>query len=54
MQTIGVFNLKGGVAKTTSCWALGNALSQYMGKKVLLVDADQSTDLTGLDRKSVV
>lgn len=42
---ISISNVKGGVAKTTTCLALGSALAQK-GHRVLLVDLDQQADLT--------
>ena len=42
---IGIFNRKGGVAKTTSCINIG-AIMATMGKKVLLVDGDSQRNLT--------
>ncbi len=46
-KTIGVLSLKGGVGKTSSVIALGDALSQF-GKKVLLVDGNFSAPNLGL------
>lgn len=46
-QIISFANHKGGVGKTTSVSSIGVALSQ-MGKKVLLIDLDPQTNLTGL------
>ena len=45
MKKIAVFNHKGGVSKTTTCFNLGWGLSKA-GKKVLLVDADSQCNLT--------
>ena len=47
MRTIAVFNHKGGVGKTTSCFNLSWALAE-MGKTVVMVDADPQCNLTGL------
>ena len=50
-RTIAVANQKGGVAKTTSCVALGAALAET-GARVLLVDLDPQASLSyslGLD-----
>jgi len=46
-KTIGVLSLKGGVGKTSSVIALGDALADF-GKKVLLVDANLSSPNLGL------
>ncbi len=46
-KTIGVLSLKGGVGKTSSVVALGDALSS-LGKKVLLVDANFSAPNLGI------
>lgn len=48
-----VCNQKGGVAKTTSAQNIGAAFNQFGGKKVLLIDLDQQSNLTiatGADR----
>lgn len=47
MKKVSIFNIKGGVAKTTSTANLGACLSQQ-GKKVLLVDLDSQSNLTKL------
>ncbi|MDQ0149667.1 ParA family protein [Eubacterium multiforme] len=46
-EIISLFNIKGGVAKTTSTANLGACLSQY-NKKVLLIDLDPQSNLTKL------
>ena len=46
-KTIGVLSLKGGVGKTSSVVALGDALSS-LGKNVLLVDANFSAPNLGI------
>ena len=45
MKKIAIFNQKGGVSKTTTCYHLGCALAGT-GKQVLLVDADFQCNLT--------
>lgn len=47
MKKASIFNIKGGVAKTTSTANLGACLSQE-NKKVLLVDLDPQSNLTKL------
>ena len=46
-KTIGILSLKGGVGKTSSVIALGDAMSKF-GKKVLLVDGNFSAPNLGL------
>ncbi|MFA4953398.1 MAG: AAA family ATPase [Candidatus Pacearchaeota archaeon] len=46
-KTIGVLSLKGGVGKTSSVVALGDAISS-LGKRVLLVDANFSAPNLGI------
>ena len=40
MNTIIIFNFKGGVTKTTTTILAANFLDVYHGKKVALIDAD--------------
>jgi len=47
MKTIGVISLKGGVGKTSTVVALGDALAE-LGQKVLLVDGNFSAPNLGL------
>ena len=49
-KTLGVLSIKGGVGKTTTTIALGDALSSF-GKKVLLVDANFSMPNLGIHLK---
>ena len=46
-QTICFANNKGGVGKTTTCVAIGQAWAR-MGKKVLFVDLDSQANLTSI------
>jgi chromosome partitioning protein len=45
---VAFINYKGGVAKTTTTYHIGCALTQRLSKKVLLVDIDPQTNLTFL------
>lgn len=45
MKKIAIFNQKGGVSKTTTCYHLGWAMAKA-GKRVLMVDADFQCNLT--------
>ena len=47
MKKVAIFNIKGGVAKTTSTANLGACLSEK-NKKVLLIDLDAQSNLTKL------
>jgi len=49
-KTIGILSIKGGVGKTTTTIALGDAISS-LGKKVLLVDANLSMPNLGIHLK---
>ena len=49
-KTLGVLSIKGGVGKTTTTIALGDAISSF-GKKVLLVDANFSMPNLGIHLK---
>lgn len=46
-KVIALFNNKGGVSKTTTCFNLGWMLARK-GKKVIMVDADPQCNLTGM------
>jgi cellulose biosynthesis protein BcsQ len=46
-KIIALFNNKGGVSKTTTCFNLGWMLAER-GKKVIMVDADPQCNLTGM------
>lgn len=46
-QVIAMFNNKGGVSKTTTCFNLAWMLAER-GKKVIMVDADPQCNLTGM------
>ena len=46
-KQIALFNHKGGVSKTTTCFNLGWMLAEK-GKRVLLVDCDPQCNLTGM------
>lgn len=50
-KSIGVLSLKGGVGKTSSVIALGDAISDF-GKKVLLIDGNLSVPNLGLHLNS--
>lgn len=52
-RIIGIFNLKGGVGKTVSTVSIASCLSQYFGKRVLVIDTDPSTDLTGFFMEAI-
>lgn len=45
MEIISIYNLKGGVGKTTSTHSIASALSE-LGKKVLVMDIDPQSSLT--------
>ncbi|WP_088343986.1 MULTISPECIES: ParA family protein [Rhodomicrobium] len=46
MKVVPVFNMKGGVAKTTSSVLLAEGLAQFCGFRVLIVDADPQLNAT--------
>ncbi len=46
MHILTFANRKGGVAKSTSVWAVGHCLAHQFGKRVLLVDCDPQRNLT--------
>ena len=46
-KTIALFNNKGGVSKTTTCFNLGWILAER-GHRVLMIDADPQCNLTGM------
>lgn len=48
MQSIAFFNNKGGVGKTTLICNVASYLSQYLDKKILLIDADPQCNATQL------
>ena len=45
LEIISIYNLKGGVGKTTSTHSLAAALKE-LGKKVLVIDIDPQSSLT--------
>ena len=45
-KTIAIMNLKGGVGKTTITWCLGDYITTYPKKNVLLFDLDAQMSLT--------
>ena len=47
MKTIAIANHKGGVGKTALCHHLGASLATDHGQRVLLVDLDPQSSLTG-------
>ena len=47
MEIVSIFNLKGGVGKTTTTHSLASALRE-LGKKVLVIDIDPQSSLTFL------
>ena len=51
-KTIGVLSIKGGVGKTSAVVALGDAISDF-GKKVLLIDANFSSPNLGAHLKII-
>ena len=51
-KTLGILGIKGGVGKTTATIALGDAISGF-GKKVLLVDANFSMPNLGIHLKII-
>jgi len=46
-KVIALFNNKGGVSKTTTCFNLGWMLAER-GKRVVMVDADPQCNLSGM------
>jgi chromosome partitioning protein len=46
MPVVSLINLKGGVAKTTTCVQLAECLASEYGKKVLVIDLDPQTNAT--------
>lgn len=46
MRTTAIINLKGGVAKTTTCFMLASILAGDHGKKMLVIDCDCQCNLT--------
>ena len=54
MKIICIYNYKGGVAKTTGCISIASTMSMPpLNKKVLLVDADPSCNLTQFFEDSI-
>jgi len=47
-KIITLYNHKGGVSKTTTTYHLAHALTEHLGKKVLVVDADPQCNITEL------
>lgn len=48
MKTYSIFNVKGGVGKTTSATTIAHLLATEYGKKVLLVDLDPQSNSSSL------
>ena len=46
IKTVATINFKGGVGKTTITWCLGDYISEYPEKKVILFDLDAQMSLT--------
>lgn len=47
-KIVTLYNHKGGVSKTTTTYHLAHALTEHLGKKVLVVDADPQCNITEL------
>ena len=48
MKTYAIFNVKGGVAKTTTATTLAHIIATEFNKKVLIVDLDPQSNTTSL------
>ena len=53
-RIITLYNHKGGVSKTTTTYHLAHALVEFLGKRVLVVDADPQCNLTEICLSKVI